>query len=83
MVKVYDDGAFTVYIYAPPREHQPPHVHIECRVGGEVLVALGDAETRPALWQNHHMRTVDAREALRIVEAHQQHFLAEWRRLHG
>jgi hypothetical protein len=29
------------------------------------------------------MRAVHAREALRIVEANQLHFLAEWRRIHG
>jgi hypothetical protein len=29
------------------------------------------------------MSPPDAREALRIVDEHQQQFLAEWRRLHG
>jgi hypothetical protein len=81
MVKAYDKGGFQVYVYSPPREHQPPHV--ESRNGGEVLVLLGDDETPPALWQNHHMSPPDAREALRIVTENQQPFLAEWRRLHG
>ncbi len=83
MPKVYDEGAFNVYLYCPPREHHPPHVHVECTEGGEVLVRLGDEETAPSLWQNHHMKAIDAREALRIVQENQQHFLAEWRRLHG
>lgn len=83
MVRLLEEGAFSVYLYSPPREHQPPHVHVECSGGGEVLVLLGDQETPPALWRNHHMRAVHAREALRIVEANQLHFLAEWRRLHG
>jgi len=83
MVKAYDSGGFQVYVYCPPREHQPPHVHVESTNGGEVLVLLGDTETPPSLWQNHHMSAPDAREALRIVEEHQQQFLAEWRRLHG
>jgi hypothetical protein len=82
MVRVYDSGGFRVYVYSPPREHQPPHVHVVSMNGGEVLVLLGDDETAPSLWQNHHMSAADAREALRIVEEHQQQFLAEWRRLH-
>ena len=83
MVKVHDEGAFRVYVYSPPLEHRPPHVHVECTRGGEVVVRFGDDDAPPSLWQNHHMTAADAREALRIVREHQQHFLAEWRRLHG
>ena len=83
MGRIYSSGGFEVYVYAPPREHRPPHVHVECSNGGEVLVTLGDAGTAPALWRNHHMREADAREALRIVEENQEQFLEEWRRLHG
>jgi hypothetical protein len=83
MSKVYDEGGFQVYVYAPPREHRPPHVHVECTAGGEVLILLGGETTGPSLWQNHHMRAMDAKEALRIVETHQQQLIAEWRRLHG
>jgi hypothetical protein len=83
MVKVHEEGAFRVYVYSPPREHEPPHVHVESTEGGEVLVVLGDEETPPALWQNHHMALIHAREALRIVERKRETFLAEWRRLHG
>jgi hypothetical protein len=83
MVKLLEQGAFRVYLYSPPREHQPPHVHVECTRGGEVLVRLGDESTAASLWQNHHMSAADARQALRIVETHQLRFLVEWRRLHG
>lgn len=83
MVKLLEEGAFRVYVYSPPREHQPPHVHVECTRGGEVLIHLGDQETPPSLWQNHHMSAVDARQALKIVETHQLPLLAAWRRLHG
>jgi hypothetical protein len=56
---------------------------VECTRGGEVLIRIGDQETAPSLWQNHHMSAADAREALKIVEVHQLRFLEEWRRLHG
>jgi hypothetical protein len=83
MGRIYAEGAFQVYVYAPPREHQPPHVHVESSAGGEVLILLGSETVAPSLWQNHHMKAVDAREALRIVEQNQKQFIAEWRRLHG
>jgi hypothetical protein len=83
MVRVYEEGEFRVYVYSPPREHEPPHVHVESANGGEVLIRLGDDNNPPTLWQNHHMRAADAREALRIVTDHQQLLQEEWRRLHG
>lgn len=79
----YREGPFSVYVYAPPREHRPEHVHVESANGGEVLVKLGNENTAPSLWQVHGMNRHDAERALRIVEEHQGEFLAEWRRLHG
>lgn len=83
MVRILEEGEFRVYVYSPPREHPPPHVHVECTRGGEVLIRLGDESAPPSLWQNHHMSAPDARAALRIVEENQLRFLAEWSRLHG
>lgn len=83
MGQVYNAEGFEVFVYAPPREHEPPHVHVESSNGGEVLIMLGDSSTAPSLWQNHHMRPADARHAMRIVEWNQQRFREEWRRLHG
>lgn len=82
-MKLHEEGPFHVYVYSPPREHQPPHVHVESRNGGELLIRLGDEATPPSLWQNHHMKVPDAREALRIVTVRQQDFLEAWRKLHG
>ena len=72
--RVLEEGEFSVYVYAPPREHRPPHAHVECTRGGEVMVKLGN---------DYHMRAEDAREALRIVEQNQERLIEEWRRLHG
>ncbi len=51
MVRIREEGPFGVYVYAPPREHQPPHAHVECSRGGEVLIRLGDESMGPSLWQ--------------------------------
>ena len=83
MGRVDQQGGFSVYVYAPPREHRPPHVHVESIRGGEVTVKLGNEFIGPSLWQNHHMRPDDAREALRMVERNQERYIDEWRRLHG
>jgi hypothetical protein len=83
MVKVHQEGVFTVFVYSPPREHRPPHVHVECLRGGEVVIRLGSNQAPPSLWQNHHMAMADARVALGIVERLQISLLAEWRKLHG
>ena len=83
MVKIHDDGGFRIYVYSPPREHQPPHVHVESARAGEVLIRLGEGETAPTLWQNHHMSPADARQVLQIVTLNRDRFLAEWRKLHG
>jgi hypothetical protein len=61
MVRIHEDGPFQVFVYSPPREHRPPHVHVEFSRGGEVLIRLGDEEAAPSLWQNHHMSVADAR----------------------
>jgi len=83
MVKVHEEGGFRVYVYSPPREHHPPHVHVECIRGGEVMIRLGDDDAEPSLWQNHHMRTIDVWQAVGLVRVHRQRFLREWKRLHG
>ena len=50
MVRIHEEGAFRVFVYAPPREHRPPHVHVECAHGGEVVVRIGGQGTAPPLW---------------------------------
>jgi len=83
MVKLHEEGGYRVYVYSPPREHHPPHVHVECSRGGEVLIRLGARYSDPSLWQNHHMSPIDARNAVRLVRRHRDRFMKEWKRLHG
>ena len=81
--RIHEEGQFSVYVYAPPREHHDvPHVHVESRDGGEAEFLLGSDEMRPTLWRNHHMSRADIRRAHRLVEENQSRFLAKWKELH-
>jgi hypothetical protein len=39
MPKVHDEGGYQVYVYNPPREHGPAHVHV-FRAAGEIVRAV-------------------------------------------
>ncbi len=73
------DG-FVVRIFLPPREHEPPHVHV--LKGGTEAVILID-EQRCDLREVHGMSDADILKAFRIVEANAGLLLREWGRLHG
>jgi hypothetical protein len=83
MARIYAENSLTVYLYRPPREHPPPHVHVESTNGGEVLIKLGTTTEAPSIWSVHGMRKAEVARALRMVEARQEKFLAEWRYRHG
>lgn len=82
MVTIHREFGFRVVVYPGDREHRPPHVHV-FNAEGEAKIALGDAETAPSVMLVAGMRKPDVREALRIVEEHQEAFLARWRHYHG
>jgi Domain of unknown function (DUF4160) len=75
-------GGFAVRIYLPPREHEPPHVHV-VGAGGEIVVTLGDANTPPALREAYRMRRRDVLSAYRVVEEYQLALLTAWEMYHG
>jgi hypothetical protein len=75
-------GGFSVRIYLPPREHEPPHVHV-VGVGGEAVITLGDANRPPALREVYRLRAPEVLRAYRLVEEHQTELLVQWRKYHG
>ncbi len=79
-VLVYD--GFQVCILLPPREHGPPHVHVR-RAGAKVVVLLPADGSSTRIRRVLGMRDADVVAAFRLVEAHADFQLAEWRRLHG
>ncbi|MDQ3995444.1 MAG: DUF4160 domain-containing protein [Gemmatimonadota bacterium] len=82
MPTVLEENGFQVRIYLPPREHQPPHVHV-VKAGTEVVVRLGDSETPPQVAEVYGMHRADVMHAYRIVEANQAMLLQKWRQHHG
>jgi len=69
-------------IFLPPREHEPPHVHVR-KAGGEVVIELAIAGRRQTIREVWGMRAVDVTEAFWIVEEHTEYLLTCWREYHG
>jgi hypothetical protein len=61
----------------PPREHGPPHVHVE-RAGTEATIWLVDASVRTA----GNMRAADLSRAQAIVASRRGSLMRAWRRYH-
>jgi hypothetical protein len=75
-------GAFRFVIYLPPREHEPPHVHV-WKDGGEVVIELARAGRPQVIRGISGMRINDVTKAFWIVEEHTAHLLTCWRKYHG
>ena len=78
-------GGFRVIIRLPPREHEPPHVHVY-KDGAQVVFLLPDGrEAHPQVREqrNEGMSLATARAARRIVEEHAAYLLTKWREYHG
>ena len=70
------DG-FTVFVYLPPREHGPAHVHVR-KAGGEAVILLGDG----SIVSVSKMSDPDIAGARRIVTQFREYLLLYWGRYH-
>ncbi len=70
------DG-FDVIVFLPDREHGPAHVHVR-KAGKEVVVTL-----EPVAIVRTQMTRAETGGAVRLVEAHREFLLSEWRKYHG
>lgn len=70
-------------MHGPPREHPPPHVHVEQRGEGYAIVRLPDGEREPWITRAGGFSDRQLDEILRLVAAHIVYLRAHWRRLHG
>lgn len=75
-------AGFRIVIFLPPREHEPPHVHVTS-ADGEAIIELAGARRPQVLRAVVGMRTPDVVRAFRIVEEHTEFLLAKWRKYHG
>jgi hypothetical protein len=83
MPTVLREDGFTIRVYGPPREHPPPHVHIERGTDELVVIRLGTSELPPAVWAVYEMKDRDVLRAFRLVEKHHVELEQAWRRIHG
>ena len=67
---------FVVSIFAPPREHSPPHVHVRAGHGHRKI------DLYPIVIARSNMSRSHTRAAERIVSANADMLRTEWRRIH-
>ncbi len=81
MSEAHREDGFVFQVYAPPREHGPPHVHVH-KGGAQVVLHLGDASTPIFPLRVSGMTVRDVVKAVRIAEANKPHLLGEWEKHH-
>lgn len=82
MPTVLRRNGFQVVVFLPPREHHPPHVHVQ-NSDGEVVIELATHRSPQRIRQVVGMRDRDVVRAFWLVEARTNYLHACWRRYHG
>lgn len=82
MPTILRENGFVIRVHGPPREHPPPHVHVQRRPFEAVVILLGTANAPPSIWKVHGMKDRDVVHAFRLVEKYHAMIEQEWRRLH-
>lgn len=75
-------GRYRVVLLLPPREHEPPHVHVHT-ADGEVVIELATTDVSQTVRSVAKMRTSDVVAAFRLVEEHAEYLHERWREYHG
>jgi len=83
MPTVISQDGFRVRVLGPPREHPPPHVHVEYGPDGLTIIRLATAQSPAEVWCVYNMRDRDVVRAYHLVEQHHDLILAAWRKIHG
>lgn len=83
MATVLRADGFVIRVYGPPREHAPPHVHVERGANQLVVIRMATPTSPQRVWRVYEMRDRDVVRAFRLVERHHTRILRMWRRLHG
>lgn len=80
MPTVHEEDGYAVRIYT--KDHPPPHVHV-WRGGGVAKIQLDDGSGDLRVVGSRGLSDREAIRAVRIVHAHRERLLDEWRRVHG
>jgi len=80
MPTVLRKDGFNFVIYTD--DHEPMHTHIK-KAGKEVVINLGDEDTKPYERENKGMSLKNRRRALQIAAEHQDYLIEKWREIHG
>jgi hypothetical protein len=83
MPLLFRQDGFVVRVHGPPREHPPPHVHVELSQRELVIIRLDDGDHRPIVWAVYGMNARDVLKAYRIVEREHERIRQAWEALHG
>lgn len=70
---VREDG-FVVKVWGPPREHAPPHVHVEKHPEGLVVIRLALPNKPQRVWEYYNVSKRDIINAFRLVESMRTRF---------
>ena len=81
MPQVHQIAGFRIYIYLPPGEHTPAHVHV-LKDAGEVVIRIGTGLGLEAYRVFGPIKRTDVIRAIRIVESIETQLLEEWRKYH-
>ena len=76
MLTVFRQGVFNFVIY--PDDHEPSHTHVK-KAGKEVVINLGDENTKPYERENKGMSIQTRRKALQLAAEYQDELLEQWR----
>jgi hypothetical protein len=77
------ERGFVVRIYGPPREHRPPHVHVELGPSSVAVVRLPIGGRVAKVWKVYGLTDAQVRMALDLVRKHEPLLMAAWEELHG
>ena len=75
------DG-FRIVVYGPPREHPPPHVHVEYGATGLMVLRLATKTSPQRVWAVYGMKDREVLRAYRLVERHHDMLMQAWRAIH-
>ncbi|MBI4502420.1 MAG: DUF4160 domain-containing protein [Gemmatimonadetes bacterium] len=83
MSTIVREGDFRVSVYAPPREHAPPHVHVRKGHEGSVVIRLQVGDSPVTVRRVIRLKTRGILRARKLVTEHHEELLRAWREMHG